>query len=136
MTPRKNSFTVSLQGMPDHESHRSRQSEEAASQRAEARRRYIERREKEKVAHEQRLEDERRRDEARLKEEARARFLIANPLASEADFHSCWVVTLEELSRQRSRKMLEEMRRSAIARSRYSFRRNAEGESQPLVVEN
>ncbi|HKG20931.1 MAG TPA: hypothetical protein VKC34_03460 [Blastocatellia bacterium] len=132
MTLRKNSFTVSLQGAPDQDQRQPKQPEDAESQRAEARRKYLERIEKEKLAQEQKLEAERRMAEARLKEEAHARFMRANPQASEADFHSCWLSILEELSRQRSQKILEEMRRNAIKRARYIFRRNAESDSSAL----
>ncbi len=122
MTPQKNSLTVSLQGMLNGEQRQAKQSEDAVSQRAEARQKYIERIEKEKLAHEQKLEAERKMAETRLKEEARDRFMKANPLASEADFHGCWLSILEELSRQRSQKVLEEMRRNALARSAYFLR--------------
>lgn len=118
MTPRKNAYTVSLKGMLDQGQRHSEPPEEGGSLRAEARRKYIERIEKEKLAREQRLDAERRMAEARLKEEARARFKIANPLASEADFHGCWLSILEELSRQQSQKKLEDMRRNAIREGR------------------
>jgi hypothetical protein len=87
---------------------RLREAEERKRLNLEARRICVELNEKKRAARGISNESGRAVDESRLKEEARHRFRIANPSASENDFEGYWMTILDDLSRQRAQHLFAE----------------------------